>query len=186
MQNPKDRVHTQEEPTQDSDAKDTPAATFARSTVTQNGGAVGGLKHRYDESLEMDMHRGPLRHSPAKLITVTESIAVLQQQQQQHKVSTSIAEASEKDVRRESSRISFRSRKLSIQNHLYFDEDESRTRTLNSQKEGSFDFCANSTNLRVGSNLSGDQSPPTLNPSLCIVHEHMCVYVESSDLRCGV
>ena len=45
------------------------------------------LKHRYDDSLEMDMLKGPLHHEPAKLITVEDSVKVLEKQQKLHKVS---------------------------------------------------------------------------------------------------
>ena len=44
------------------------------------------LKHRYDESLEMDTSMGPLHHNPAKLLTMEDSVQVLEQQQKLHKV----------------------------------------------------------------------------------------------------
>ena len=44
------------------------------------------LKHRYDESLEMDTSMGPLHHNPAKLLTMEDSVKVLEQQQKLHKV----------------------------------------------------------------------------------------------------
>ena len=44
------------------------------------------LKHRYDESLEMDTSMGPLHHNPAKLLTMEDSVIVLEQQQKLHKV----------------------------------------------------------------------------------------------------
>ena len=39
------------------------------------------LKHRYDESLEMDTSMGPLHHNPAKLLTMEDSVKVLEEQQ---------------------------------------------------------------------------------------------------------
>ncbi len=44
------------------------------------------LRHRYDDSLESDMTRGPLHHAPTKLISVEESVDIIQKQQEQYEV----------------------------------------------------------------------------------------------------
>ena len=46
------------------------------------------LKYRYDDSLEMDTSMGPLHHNSAKLLTIEDSVKVLEQQQKLHKVIT--------------------------------------------------------------------------------------------------
>ncbi len=44
------------------------------------------LRHRYDDSLESDMTRGPLRHAPTKLISIEESVDIIQKQQEHYEV----------------------------------------------------------------------------------------------------
>ncbi len=85
------------DPSVSSSLKDNPDQELA---VTEKGVSVNSprsvpekslpgnrqLRHVYDDSLEMDMRKGPLHHAPAKMITIPESVRLLEKQQKLHKV----------------------------------------------------------------------------------------------------
>ena len=87
-----DRLKVQSATDSDKDKISKQTEVINKGKSTQHGVAsndsVGEsrLKYRYDDSLEMDILRGPLHHEPAKLITVEESVKVLERQHELHKV----------------------------------------------------------------------------------------------------